>query len=141
VSENAFRFTKIGADGSALPADAKEWEAVLDTTTGFMWTVAEKKVTNWKKADAAAKAMTAGGFDDWSLPTVEQLFALADRTRRDPTINTDLFPKCKSDWYWSSTPYAPSPGGYAWNVYFSNGYASYNGHDNHGFVRAVRAGQ
>lgn len=62
------RFTKIGADGKPLPADAKEWEVVADSKTGRMWTVETKKVASHGKAAAAAKKMTAAGFDDWRLP-------------------------------------------------------------------------
>jgi hypothetical protein len=136
------RFIKIGADGAQLPDDATEWKAVLDTRSGLMWTKADVKIKNWKKADAAATAMTAGGFSDWRLPTVEELFLLADRTRApSPAIDAEYFPDCKSDWYWSSTPYARSPGVCAWVVYFLNGSADWYDHDNHGFVRAVRPGQ
>jgi hypothetical protein len=86
--------------------------------------------------------MTAGGFSDWRLPTVEELFLLADRTRAPcPAIDAEYFPDCKSDWYWSSTPYARSPGGCAWVVNFGNGDAHWSFRDDDGFVRAVRPGQ
>jgi hypothetical protein len=139
MTEN--RFVKIDAAGGELPLDATEWEAVLDKTTGLMWSVADKKVPNWKKAAAAAKKITAAGFDDWRLPTVEELFLIADRTRTSPAIDTAFFPKCKSDWYWTSTPYASSPGVCAWSVFFGSGYAYWLVHGSYGFVRAVRAGQ
>jgi uncharacterized protein DUF1566 len=135
------RYTKIGTDGKPLPADAETWEAVADSKTGLMWTVEEKKVSSQQKAEAAAKKMTTGGFDDWRLPSVEELFPLPDRTKSDPAIDTAFFPKCKSDWYWTSTLYAPSPGDYAWYVNFSNGNANYYDRDSYGFVRTVRGGQ
>jgi hypothetical protein len=134
-------FRKIGADGSVLPRDAEEWEAVLDQRTGLMWSVKVSKVTNWKRAAAAAKKVKAAGFNDYRLPTVEELFLLADRTRGDPAIDTEFFPDTPSDWFWSSTPYASPPGGYAWFVGFSFGYSLWDNHSSLGFVRAVRVGQ
>jgi len=134
------RFTKIGADGKPLPADAKEWEVVADSKTGKMWTVETKRVSSHGKAGGAAKKMKAGGFDDWRLPDVEDLFLLADRTRHNPAIDTEYFPDTPSDWFWTSTPYAPVAG-YSWDVSFSHGYAHGGRHDHDGFVRAVRGGQ
>jgi hypothetical protein len=139
--EQTNRFVKIGADGAVLDAAATEWEAVLDNRTGLMWALEPKKVKNYKGLEAAIKKVKAGGFDDWRLPTVEELFLLADRTRISPAIDTDFFPDTPSDWFWSSTPYANSPGYCAWDVYFYGGYANWSGHGGSGFVRAVRVGQ
>jgi hypothetical protein len=136
------RFIKIDAKGKELPAGAKRWVAVLDTTTGLMWTVKEQKAKNHADAVSKAEKMKAASYvTGWRLPTVEELFSLADRSRRNPAINTDFFPDCESDWYWSSTPWAGSPADYAWLVYFGSGYTYYFHHGYNGFVRAVRASQ
>jgi len=137
----AARFTKIGADGSVLPPEATAWEAVLDNKTGLMWSLETKEVSKWQDAEGAAKSIKAAGFEDWQLPTVEQLFPLADRTRVDPAIDTDFFPGCPSDWFWTSTADCESPGVYAWRVGFCNGLSFRGGQFNSGFVRAVRVGQ
>jgi Protein of unknown function (DUF1566) len=135
------RFTKIGADGAKLADDAGEWVAVLDNTTQLIWTVKETARMTWKKAGAAVKKLDTAGFADWRLPTVEELFMLADRTKHSPAIDTAFFPECKSDWYWTSTPAAYSPGDYAWVVDFSYGYADWDYQDSDYYVRAVRASQ
>jgi hypothetical protein len=135
------RFTKIGADGAKLADDAAEWDAVLDNTTQLIWTVKETARYTWKKAAAAVKKLDTAGFTDWRLPTVEELFLLADRTKHSPAIDTTFFPDCKSDWYWTATPAACSPGGFAWLVVFSFGFASWYHQVNANFVRAVRASQ
>ncbi len=135
------RFTKIGADGAKLADDAKEWVAVLDNTTAFIWTVKETKGLTWKKAAAAVKKLDTAGFTDWRLPIVEELFLLADRTKYSPAIDTAFFPDCKSDWYWSSTPYASSPSDYAWVVYFDDGGADWDFQVVDYHVRAVRSSQ
>ena len=88
-------------------------------------------------ADLNANAFA--GFTDWRMPTAEELFALADRSRHSPAIDTDAFPTCKGGWYWSSTVDASSPSGCAWYVYFYDGGAYYDHQNYNGRVRAVRS--
>lgn len=94
---------------------------------------------NFKDAEAYCKALTTAGHTDWRLPTIQELLSLVDYTRFDPAIDTDNFPDSKSNWYWSSSPGASSPAGYAWVVAFYHGDADYNNRDNTAFVRAVRS--
>jgi len=114
---------------------------VRDTTTRLEWTrepVSAKRLT-WTKADAACKELRLGGHDDWRLPTRVELFMLVDETRFDPAIDPVF--QCGPNWFWTSTPYAPSPGDYAWGVIFRNGYAIWGYRGGSGFGRAVRASQ
>ncbi len=135
------RFTKIGTDGAKLADDAAKWVAVLDNTSQLIWTIEETKEMTWKKAHSAVKKLNTCGFSDWRLPTVEELFLLADRTKHTPAIDTAFFPNCKSDWYWTSTPAALSPDAYAWFVYFDSGGTGWFARDGSLLVRAVRASQ
>lgn len=133
------RFTKIGSNGEHLPTDATDHVAVLDTTTGLMWSAAASIGSNAQthaQAEASCAALSLAGFDGWRLPTVEELFPLADRTREQPAIDTDFF-ACKSDWYWTSTPAAWSAAS-AWFVYFNVGLADYSPRGSVACVRAVR---
>jgi hypothetical protein len=135
------RFIKISAAGLELPDDAAEWVAVKDTKLGVWWSVEETKSMKQPAAVKKAAAMKIAGFEDWRLPTVDELFALADRTKHNPAIDGTYFPDCKSEWYWTSTPAAFSPADCAWVVYFYSGDAFYFDRYSNGFVRAVRAGQ
>ena len=135
------RFVKVGEDGALLAPDAAEWVAVLDTTTNLMWAVEVLSKRTFKKALEAPKKLSIAGFKDWRLPTVEELFCLADRTRYEPAIDTDYFPKTPSSWFWSSTVDASSPSDCAWLVYFYGGLSVWYGQGHEGFVRAVRPGQ
>ena len=58
MESNAIRYTKIGADGSVLDRSATEWEAVLDNTTGLMWSKEAIKVKNHKDALKKAGLLT-----------------------------------------------------------------------------------
>lgn len=113
---------------------------VTDHATGLMWTVDDvgENRLNWNDADAAAKAVTLGGFSDWRLPTRQELLTLVDDTRVNPAINKSVFPHCKSAWYWTSTTWAGSPAAAAWFVHFYNGLSSANARGGNARVRAVR---
>lgn len=142
----ASRFTKIGEDGKPLPVDAEAWVINADGHTGRMWDKGVIRVPNWqsatiKKIEKQLSASRLGGFDDWRIPTVDELFALADRTvKKGPAIDTAFFPGCPEDLFWSSTPYACSSDG-AWLVGFNYGGARWYYRYCGGFVRAVRGGQ
>lgn len=115
---------------------------VEDATAGLMWTrknVGGKRLT-WSDAKAACGKARDGGFEDWRLPTIQELLTLVDYSRTEPAIDTSVF-ECESAWYWSATPYASSPAGYAWLVLFDYGYSYYAGQAGGHCVRAVRPGQ
>jgi hypothetical protein len=103
----------------------------------------------------AVNAQGLCGANDWRMPTNEELRGLvfcSDGTKTlgkeefgyictgsptNPTINTTYFPNTKSDYFWSSSPYASGSAG-AWLVDFSVGFDSWN-FKNEGYsVRLVR---
>ena len=114
---------------------------VTDNKLGLMWskaTLTAKCVTH-KKAEKVCAELDLAGHTDWRLPTVEELFCLADRSRKTPAIDTDAFPDTKSDCYWTSTISAWSSA-FAWLVSFSYGDSSSSHRDDlSAFVRAVRS--
>jgi hypothetical protein len=116
-------------------------DTITDTRSNLMWskaTLCESEV-NQHEAARICGAMDLAGHTDWRLPTVEELFALADRTKHCPAIDTDAFPDTKSDWYWTGTVTAWALSS-AWLVSFSNGDSYYCRRDySLAFVRAVRS--
>lgn len=113
---------------------------VTDPRTGLMWTketLPGGRMT-YDEVVKACKVLRVAEHKDWRPPTVEELFALADRSRHSPAIDTDLFPDTKSDWYWTSTLCAWAPS-CAWIVSFSYCGVYYPHRNGYAFVRAVRA--
>lgn len=141
VPDPAARFVKLDGAGKPVAPSAKTWSAVRDTKLGLDWSAEEIcEPAKWEAAKKACAELTLCGTKNWRLPTVEELFLLVDRSRRDPAIDITFFPSCKSTWYWTSTPYA-GDSDYAWSVYFFSGDCYWSGVSYDGRVRACRPSQ
>lgn len=76
---------------------------VTDLNTGLMWQADPGEKKNYAQAKAGAAKCRTGGYDDWRLPTIKELYSLIlfsgtdpDPTSRDsgdekPFIDTDYF--------------------------------------------------
>jgi len=130
AAEPVARRTKQDVGGGAV---------VVDSATGLMWdasTTASEKT--WSEAEAAAKALRLGGYDDWRLPTLDELESIRDITKYNPAIDTGLFADTKSTYYWTASPAASGPD-CAWIVNFYHGHAYLYNRSYRCAVRAVRS--
>lgn len=72
---------------------------VTDLNTGLMWVKARGSKVSWDDAVSAASSCRVGGYTDWRMPTIKELYSLidfngrADRTasRSTPYIDTRYF--------------------------------------------------
>jgi hypothetical protein len=129
------RFQRLDAKGRVTQSD--KYVGVLDTTTNLIWSRATHscgRVSYAKAMEIAAKADVCG--KPGRLPTRAELASLVDDTRSSPAI--DPIFDCNSNFYWSSTPLASSPSGFAWLVGFLSGSVGWYSQDFECFVRAVR---
>lgn len=101
----------------------------------------EAKTTklNWSDAKAHCQNLSLGGYEDWRLPTIQELQSIVDIGKKEPTIKR-RFNNVTSSSYWSSSEYV-SDAKYAWVVYFGLGVTYSDAKANEGSVRCVRAGQ
>ena len=83
----------------------------------------------WSSAFDLCKNFHGGGYDDWYLPSKDELNAIYVSLRKTGKISGN-------DWYWSSSPYNNDR---AWAQRFSDGYQDTYGKYGTCCVRAVRA--
>jgi hypothetical protein len=116
---------------------------ITDTLTGLMW--AENAnldgTKTWNNAIDYCNGLSLGGYTDWRLPNVRELFSLIDFSQYNPALPSGHpFDNVQSSYYWSSTTYA-SGTSYAWGVHLGSGYVGSGGKASTGYVWPVRGGQ
>ncbi len=99
---------------------------VTDINTGLMWQQGVSEKMTWEEAMTEAETCTIGGYTDWRVPTIKELYSLILFSGTDPSgpnpvnlipfIDTDYFEFEYGDTlagdrlidaqYWSSTQYA-----------------------------------
>ena len=128
---------QIGVATSYTRDDTKE--IVTDNVTGLMWqddTEAETVNRDWAGADAYCTALSLGTYDDWRVPTIDELMYIADRSRAYPAIDF-IFRNAVSHCYWSSTTVVGHSGN-AWIVAFGDSLNYWPEKNYCGYVRCVR---
>jgi len=91
-------------------------------------------------ASKFCRSLRIGGFDDWYLPSRDELMLIwmalgPNRTNTPELFKSGAVEAFADRWYWSSTEYAPNSG-YAWIVGFSGGS---QGSSDKGYGNGVRA--
>ena len=98
-----------------------------DGTLVECWTHDEPDKMIWDQAREHVKTLNHGGYNDWSLPTKDELMKMYD--------NKDRIGNFQNAFYWSDTKYS---GSHVWDQDFSTGYQTNGSRFNTGRVRAVR---
>lgn len=111
-------YTKLDENGKELRPTANTWAMVRDNVTGLVW---EVKTTDgsihevedtytWPNAKTIfienLNIAGFGGFTDWRLPTVMELYTIVSGAFANLALNQDYFPNRPSTnepWYWSGT--------------------------------------
>ncbi len=166
-------YTKLDANGNDLPAGAANWAMVRDNVTDLIWEVktdkdgfldynnphdADNTYTWYDGSTGTPGAGTDtedfindlnnagfGGYSDWRMPTLKELYYLTNLSSAPATINTDYFPNTMtvlinpSVYYWSST--STTNPDIARLVDFSFGLPGSYNKLNDWYVRAVRGQQ
>jgi hypothetical protein len=125
---------------------------IKDTVTGLMWqqTTApgmSDGTYSWQQAEDYCENLALGGYDDWRLPTIQELSTLVDSgvslssETVNPTINMTFFNETVPSNYWTKTLFTGNSN-QAWTVDFSTGSVDYDDKTTNSYaVRAVRGEQ
>ena len=108
--------------GSAARTFRTDGEAAIVRDEGLMWQRGEHPRGTWFEAVKYCAALRLGDYDDWRLPTDQELFSLLDFGRYSPAIDVDVFPATRPAFYWTSTDNTANEE-QAWTVLFSYGYS------------------
>ena len=85
---------------------------ITDNVTGLIWT---QDLSNysmpWSAASSYCESLTTGGYTDWRLPTVKELWSIRDFSQGWPWVDTDYFylvgdgSDQRQHHSWTSNPY------------------------------------
>ena len=120
-------------------------DVVVDSRTGLMWArngnIAGNRM-NWDEAMSWAKNLYYGVYNDWRLPTKEELEAFAKLGGNRPAewFNANGFSAVQSGDYWSSSTFANYTSS-AWGVNLNFGGVGSNGKAGNYYVWPVHGGQ
>ena len=121
---------------------------VTDNNTGLIWRRCAEGMTasidgytgvpavyNLEDALSLAKSEAKATGKAWRLPKVDELSSIVDMSRKDPSIDTDVFPGTPGSPFCTASP----DGTLSWFVsfYVGKAYSEYNTIPNH--VRLVRS--
>lgn len=116
-------------------------QIVTDNSTGLQWqddSDAKTVTKKWTEAIAYCEGLTLGGHDDWRLPNSNELYYIADRSKRNPAIDSTFQNVYFGD-YWSSTTVVGNEDD-AWGFNFQDfGYDYLDDKSRFYYVRCVRA--
>ena len=122
-------------------------EVIKDDIYKLMWQDGEDIYQGtYDEAVKYCENLNFAGYDDWRLPTINELLSITDDSRYNPAINkafkniayeTNVKGEKIYDWYWSSTKYV-SDSYFVWVVSFENGGDGWGALYLRNFVRCVR---
>ena len=122
---------------------------VTDFTQDLMWEdnlTLTTRILNWNDANSTCKAMSLGGYNNWRLPTIQELVNLSDKSKYQPALPIEFTysglqnanSRNAEAWYWSSTTEYYNPTNKAWIMFEDTGHITWSATANTQYVRCVR---
>ncbi|QIL91415.1 DUF1566 domain-containing protein [Microbulbifer sp. SH-1] len=129
-------FTWYNPDKNANGGAIGDWNSRYAQCTGY---IEGQPATYCNIEEFVSRTNRRGlcGFNDWRVPTMDELSGLVNFGRSAPAIDTTYFPNTKDGFYWSHSPDAGLQQR-AWAVNFQFGYSAPMPRDNGRHIRLVR---
>jgi len=83
-------------------------ETVADEAAGAAVTLTTVGDLIWDFVDQA-NANALGGYSDWRIPNMRELYTLINHETHDPSIDTTAFPSTPTTYQWTSTARSSTP--------------------------------
>ncbi len=109
---------------------------VIDLDGKKMWQSDYTEGKAWRSAMAYCENLDLNGFDNWRLPTIDELETIVDRDKTNPSIDTRLFRSASAP-YWSQSSFDDTSDE-AWVVFFDSGLSGFGIKGRNHCVRCVR---
>ncbi|MBP1840648.1 DUF1566 domain-containing protein [Formosa algae] len=123
---------------------------VTDNVTGLMWAQDQSEQSKgWEESFTYTDSLTLGGYSDWRMPTIKELWSIRDQSVGWPYVNTDYFHLVSEDGKEQREQHTWSSNFYLVNTPEANTRVAFivndwTGHikalDGRRYVRAVRGG-
>jgi hypothetical protein len=112
---------------------------VVDQTHNLEWEDGDfpEDRMSWYSAKSHCSNLNFGGYSDWRLPTIEELYSITDQRINSAPYIDNNFQNIKSDWYWSQT-INKTDSSKSWVVGFYNGDESWDYQTGSNFAVCVR---
>lgn len=114
---------------------------IKDTSTRLLWEdtphVREAKITQ-PRARSYCSELRLGDFQDWRLPTIQELLTIIDYRRTSPALMKAFNYVEDESFYWSQTVVADESDAF-WGVNFKRGASSKASEYYDRYVRCVRS--
>ena len=113
-------------------------DIVTDNVTNLMWED-QSSVTsgNYEIAIAHCDNLALGNYENWRLPTIDELMGLIEINKSGPTISDDFNNTKIDNYYWTTTLHVANPQE-NWTAHFGNGTPYLTKRTNNAYARCVR---
>jgi hypothetical protein len=118
-------------------------EIVTDTKNGLQWqdNSEVKTITKTQKeAGTYCSNLSLSGYEDWRMPSIEELITVVDTNRAYPAINSMFTNTSGANFYWTST-IDENNSSSAWAFHFFDGSAYILDKNHSYYVRCVRGAE
>lgn len=113
-------------------------EIITDELTGLSWQKSPYYDSlTWEDALLFADTLSLGGYTDWRLPNIKELFSINDNSRSNPSLPVAFFNVAAAAKYWSSTS-LPNQTTKAWYINTQFGITTYDVKTNRHEIICVR---